>query len=164
MRKASELGSKLRQRILYKCLGDSNWQKGKVVRVGNGNGIYKNTCWILDNNKKEHKLNFALEIEDWKYLPAVAFSAETNEKVLYFEKDDIANSYFTELKLDKDGANELKTVFAALVPTERHSEPEVIDAKNAELENWSKFSAYEVVDDIGQERITTKKKNMMDSK
>ena len=55
------------------------------------------------------------------------------------------------------GASALKihNVFATLVPTSRHGEPEVIEAKNIELENWNHFRAYDVVDDEGQPRITT---------
>lgn len=47
-------------------------------------------------------------------------------------------------------------VFATLVPTYRHNEPEIIHAKHNELDNWIKYSAFEVVDDNGQERISAR--------
>ena len=75
---------------------------------------------------------------------------------LDFEKDQITSLYFSELQFDKNGAEELTKVYSVLVPVERHNEPEIIDAKNVELENWSKFQAYTNVEDNGQERITTR--------
>jgi hypothetical protein len=66
----------------------------------------------------------------------------------------VNDTYFSELKLDQEGAIHLRNVYAALIPKERHHEPEVIEAKNAELDNWTKFNAYDIVEDTGQEKIT----------
>ena len=42
------------------------------------------------------------------------------------------------------------------VPVEPHSEFEVLDAKQKELENWSNFNVYSEVDDVGQRTISTR--------
>ena len=49
----------------------------------------------------------------------------------------------------------MRNVYASNVPKHRHKEPEIVEAKEEELHNWLKFEAYEIVDDEGQERITS---------
>ena len=43
-----------------------------------------------------------------------------------------------------------------MVPAHRHKEPEVVAAKRDELQKWEEFNAYTIVNDEGQERITTR--------
>merc|ERR1712030_23632 len=45
------------------------------------------------------------------------------------------------------------TVFAVEVPTKEHRKPEVIEAKDRELENLEKYQVFEEVEDTGQEKI-----------
>ena len=46
-------------------------------------------------------------------------------------------------------------VMAVMVPRERRNSPEALEAKRQELEKLKEFETYEVVNDVGQERITT---------
>ena len=46
-------------------------------------------------------------------------------------------------------------VLAVMVPRERRDSPEAMEAKHKELEKLQEFETYKVVDDIGQDRITT---------
>ena len=55
-----------------------------------------------------------------------------------------------------NGNSNNKEVHAVYVPVERHSEFEVLDAKQKELENWSNFNVYSEVDDVGQRTISTR--------
>ena len=48
------------------------------------------------------------------------------------------------------------TVFAVEIPVAEHKAPEVIEAKEKELENLSKYDVFEEVEDSGQERITSR--------
>ena len=48
------------------------------------------------------------------------------------------------------------TVFAVEIPVAEHKEPEVIEAKEKELENLTKYDVFEEVEDSGQERITSR--------
>ena len=156
-KRAKELRPVRSQTIAYKCFDDNEWKRGKVTKVGKSSGIYKNTCWIKDKNDIENKIDFACDVESWKYIPKVSFSEDTVDKNKDISKSSkIANTYFTELKLDTDGAQELKMVYATIIPVERHLEPEVVDAKITELENWQNFKAYEIVPDVGQRRIKTR--------
>ena len=110
-RKSTELRPSIRQNIKYKTFEDDNWKSGNVVRVGKPTGKDKHSCWIRDKQYNEHKINFANDVEDWKYIKRVKFSNDTEDT---FDKNDdqISNTYFSELKLDKSGANELNHVFA----------------------------------------------------
>ena len=42
------------------------------------------------------------------------------------------------------------------IPANRHEEPEVVHAKNLELENWKKMEVVDCVEDRGQRRISTR--------
>merc|ERR1711905_65956 len=44
-------------------------------------------------------------------------------------------------------------VFAVEVPSKEHKRPEVLEAKDREIENLEKYEVFEEVDDIGQETI-----------
>ena len=48
------------------------------------------------------------------------------------------------------------TVFAVKIPVSEHKVPEVVEAKEKELENLSKYDVFEEVEDSGQERITSR--------
>ena len=96
-RKAVELRPAMRQKIYFKLYEEDIWKYGKVIRVGKAKGRDKNACWVLDKNNVESKINFATEVEDWKYV-TVKFSDDTQNNNtsnnIYFN-----NSFFTELKL-----------------------------------------------------------------
>ena len=147
-----------RAEIKYKTIEDDgdNWVEGYVADVGKENGKYKNTCWVKDKYNNTIKLDFGTEVEDWEYInkdtKVVKFSKEISPE----NKNDI---YLADLIKDREGAGELikaNQVLAVLVPKHRHNEPEVISAKNQELENWSKFEAFTSVPDEGQHTITTR--------
>ena len=42
------------------------------------------------------------------------------------------------------------------IPTQRHCDPEVVKAKLAEIENWSKMEAVDTVQDKGQKIMSTR--------
>ena len=44
-------------------------------------------------------------------------------------------------------------VFATLMPKSEHHRPEIVAAKREELIKWTKYEAFEVVEDQGQEKI-----------
>ncbi len=70
--------------------------------------------------------------------------------------NDIITDRIGGEKLKQDKETEKETIYAVMVPKERHNEPEIIDAKKQEIENWKKFNAFEIVEDIGQPTITTR--------
>ena len=61
-----------------------------------------------------------------------------------------------KLKQDRKLEQNKETIYAVMVPKARHNEPEIIDAKKQEIENWKKINAFEIVEDIGQPTITTR--------
>ena len=48
------------------------------------------------------------------------------------------------------------TVYAVEVPVAEHKKPEVMEAKEKELENLAKYEVFEEVEDAGQERISSR--------
>ena len=143
-----------RTRIQYKMFAEPHWRKGYVKEVGKDKSKDEHCGWIEEDDKVLYKRNFPDEVEEWSYLPNVTFLEEKSNDELETNRD----IYLTDLLLDKEGAEELKTqeVFATLVPEKRHKEPEIVAAKQTELDNWKKYGAFEVVKDEGQPTITTR--------
>ena len=48
---------------------------------------------------------------------------------------------------------DFEEVNAVMIPPNRHNEPEVLEAKNNELENWRIFEVMDEVKDLGQKTI-----------
>ena len=51
---------------------------------------------------------------------------------------------------------DFEEVNAVMIPPNRHNEPEVLEAKNNELENWRIFEVMDEVKDLGQKTISTR--------
>ena len=47
-------------------------------------------------------------------------------------------------------------VFAVKIPVREHKKPEVLEAKDRELENLAKYEVFEEVEDTGQEAIESR--------
>ena len=45
---------------------------------------------------------------------------------------------------------------AVFIPVEHHSDPEVLEAKQKQPENWTNFGVYNEIHDQGQRTISTK--------
>ena len=160
---AKDIRPAFRENVKIKLFEEDFWRTGRVNRVGKSSGKFKNTCWISQEDGTEKMINFITDVENRKYVRG-GWKVKFSEDLLAIDlnetlsNDDVNNTYVTELTQDKNGASELKIhkVFATLVPVARHNEPEIIDAKETELENWRKYQAFEIVDDKGQDRITTR--------
>ena len=70
-----------RNRIQFKTFSDPRLRKGFVKRVGKQNGKDKHTCWIMEDDEVEKKINFADEVENWEYLPTVTFLTSDQDKL-----------------------------------------------------------------------------------
>ena len=51
---------------------------------------------------------------------------------------------------------ETEEAFAVIIPKERYNDPDVVEAKKAELENWIDLEAVDWVEDKGQKLISTR--------
>ena len=45
------------------------------------------------------------------------------------------------------------TIYIVEVPVKEHKKPEVIEAKQREIENLEKYEVFEEVEDVGQETV-----------
>ena len=77
-------------------------------------------------------------------------TADSNEK----KKDTVGT--FWMVVGNGECFDEEITTFVVELPPSKHNSPEVIKAKEVELKNLSDYGTFEQVDDIGQERITSR--------
>ena len=174
--KPSEARPKKGKNIKYKLNLEDDWKEGKVVDIGKASGKDKNRCWILDEDKITKHYDFLTEVETWKYKNILfAEEARSNEredanemrgKEAEMEAKGVSHMFYTNrFGFDDEDLSEddflknverVVTVLATEVKKSEHNSPEVIDAKNRELENYVKFDAFEEVEDEGQTRITTR--------
>ena len=142
--------------VEFRKLHEDEIKFGRVKHVGKMGGKKKNTCWIVYKDGKEEELDFLKEVEGWKYTKpeqSVNFDHQTNFTV--------SETTGTDTFMEAEGVfhmtrNEPQEVLAAVVPASEYNHHEVQAAMKEELEKWIKFGAYEVHEDIGQERIDTR--------
>ena len=58
-------------------------------------------------------------------------------------------------KVDDDASVGAVTTLVVIIPRYLHDNPECIEAKNKELQNWIDFGVYQEVEDVGQRTINT---------
>ena len=162
---------KLHKSIKFKLFGENVPKLGKVVKVGKNDGKYKNRVWVKkDGNVANH--DFIKDVSTWKYdnlkgdSKAVTFSEDTkkSEEGDVHDKNEPKENESTGVWFlkNKDQINEeilekeAHEVFATEVPTKFHAEPEVIAAKEAELDRWKEYKAYEEIEFDNQHILTTR--------
>ena len=100
---------------------DTLWKEAEILsRAGKVTGKYKNWLNIKDKDEEAKSIDRIQCVDDWQ---AIEEFSNTNDLP---EEDEIC------------------------VTMSRHSEQEVREAKQKELENWSKFEVFEEVQDCGQ--------------
>ena len=149
---------------------------GKVVKVGKQNGKDKNRCWIK-NGDEEENVDFLKDVDNWKVeKKQVQFDEETasekeSNKATDTKEDEaigvwwLRNKENIEETTDDDGTNDETKVFATNIPTRFHKEPEVVEAKEKEIEKWIQYEAFEEVDEdetlhvLSSRWVVTEKEN-----
>ena len=154
---------------------DGHIKYGKVVKVGKQKGKDKNRCWIRTSDEEEN-VDFLKDVANWKVVKKrVQFDKDTSEKesnIATNEKEDetigvwwLRNQKNIEEPTEDDGTNEENEVFATNVPTRFHKEPEVVLAKEKEIEKWIQYEAFEEVDEdetlhvLSSRWVVTEKEN-----
>ena len=140
---------KLHSRIAFKVIGDDEWKTGKVSAVGKKQGNQKFLCWIKNKNIIDN-YDFVKDISCWNYCKVefahdsktVEETGNTVTEILY------TGVWFLQNKESLE--EEAESVYHTKIPLKYHNEPEVVEAKAAELDKWIKYNAYEVVDHVNQ--------------
>lgn len=158
-----DIRPKRNQIIEYIVNGE--YKKGRVIQVGKSGGKNKNRCWIKNDNKEEN-YDFIKDVSKWKVIDkTVKFDTDKNdsdEKAKMTKDNDHLGIFFLKNKFDideelfekNDDINDATDVFVTLIPSNRHNEPAVIKAKQEELEKWTKYDAFEEIQDNDQDAIT----------
>ena len=112
--------------IRYK-LPDSEWETVKILsRAGKATG--KNKYW-------------------WN----VEVLETGNSKSVNTENLEVLERVVNHVEIEE----EIEEVLVVLIPRHLHNQPECIEAKEKELENWDNFGTYEEVEDVGQKTLNT---------
>ena len=128
---------KINDRIRYRVPGE-DW----VVAVVTGRGGKA-------TGKNKHYFNFNMRnIDNGEELGIHLDKAE----VL---KESISGQGLNEQSCGESNDN-VEVVQAVFIPIEHHSESEVLETKQKELENWTSFGFYNEIDDQGQRTMSTK--------
>ena len=137
-----------------------------------------NPCADSNMPKINYKIRYRLPGEDWVVTVVIGRGGKvTGKNKHYFNICNIDNGEELGIHLDKtefqvlkesvsgQGLNEqsygesndnVEVVQAVFIPTEHHSDPDVLETKQKELENWTNSGVYNELDDQGQRTISTK--------
>ena len=137
-----------------------------------------NLCAGSSMPEVNDRIRYRLPGEDWVVAVVTGRGGKATGKNKYnFNIRNIDNGGELGIHLDKaefqvltesvsgQGLNEqscgenkdnVEVVQAVFIPTEHHSDPEVLEAKQKELANWTNFCIYNEIDDQGQRTISTK--------
>merc|ERR1712074_321012 len=91
-----------------------------------------------------------LDSEEIKELEKRKTRSMTAVERRELERDQMATFW---LQMENTECFSDVTIFAVEVPANEHRKPEVVEAKDKELENLTKYDVFEEVEDTGQERI-----------
>ena len=128
--RAQKTAIKVKDKIKYRKECDDEWIEARVISRG-GKATGKNKHYVnVQNDKDNQKLGVHLDKVEFEVVP------DTGEDVD-----------------DEDNSEEANVVH---VPTNHHGQPEVVKAKQQELQNWSKFEVYTEVADRGQNTLSTR--------
>ena len=72
-RPEKDMQPKRRTEVRYKLFDSNTIYQGKVKDVGKANSSNRLSCWIEDENKVVNVVDFATEVENWKYIKKVTF-------------------------------------------------------------------------------------------
>ena len=76
-----------------------------------------------------------------------------DEKRKEIRRDEISNFW---MQVENSECFDEITIYTVEVPVREHKSPEVIDAKQKEIENLEKYGVFEEVEDEGQETVDSR--------
>ena len=134
---------------------------GKVSKVGKATGKDKNRCWIKLRNgsKNEENFDFVKDVQCWEIIKQVTFDNQTTDKAQTEPKpeNDVHGIWFMNHKECcvevYETPEDINEVFATNIPNKLHHHPEVISAKEKELDKWLEFNAASGVENTGKEHV-----------
>merc|ERR1712002_481627 len=172
LKECQEIRTRSYQHLEKYILGDKIWyqhqngnawlgpaevifQKGNSIFIYNNGDIKK----VAMCRAKPYELKTRKNEQE---SPAVE-SGIQNEIVDEIELEEIQNETRKDLQNDVIGAKYLQVeksvyfmdheIFTVEVPVKEHNKPEMIEAKNKEIENLKTYETFEEVEDIGQTTI-----------
>ena len=131
----SEIRPKKNMKFVMK-FENGDEHKGKVIEVNKPNSKHKFKCLIKLKEGKIIEVDFENEIKNWKYLldKEEKEAEEERETRKNMELDNI-RTYRMKISNDECLVEEMSK-YLVEVPRSRHHEPEVLKAKEKELQNF----------------------------
>ena len=125
---------KVNDKIKYRLKDNEEWIDARVISKG-GKATGKNKYYVnVQNDKDSQKLGVHLDKVEFEIVPDTSRVEEDGNNC-------------------EDNSEESNVVF---VPMNHHGQPEVVKAKQQELQNWSNFEVYTEVPDRGQRTLSTR--------
>ena len=132
---------KVSERIKYRLPESEEWIDATVLSRG-GKSTGKNKYYVnVMNNKDKQKLGMHLDKIEFEVVKEdVGNDANARGR----EEDDVSREE------DEEEAN------VVFVSVSSHCKPEIIKAKEQELQNWRNFDVYREIQDSGQKALSTR--------
>ena len=125
---------KIQEKIKYKTENEKDWIIAKVIGKG-GKATGKNKNYINVINEKDEKM-IGIHLDKVQY------------KIINEDEDN-------ECQENTQNQN-IEEINVTYVPLGEHWRPEVIEAKEKELNNWKKFDVFNEIQDKGQTTISSR--------
>ena len=139
----SKIVPTISERIKYRLPESEEWTHAKIISKG-GKSTGKNKYYVNVMHDKDQQ-KFGVHLDKVEYT--VLKDDESREDDGGSKEDDNSSSE------KADHGEETNVVF---VPINSHGKPEVIKAKEQELQNWSNFDVYKEIQDNGQKALSTR--------
>ena len=153
----------LKRNDRIEILEKGKWEKGKILSHGGKVGG-RNAGWFnieLDNGEVFHDEVSKREI---RYEDTTEPTAEEEEVLTVIKLDNGKNMEIKDIdnrkiRIEKEEETAFlmicEEILAVMVPQEKRNSPECQQAKQDELNKLKAFDTYDIVEDVGQDRITT---------
>lgn len=129
---------------------DGTVKIGKITDVNKNNSVNKFKCWLKESNGTKTYIDFENEVNEWVYIQEKCEDLKPENKQELLQ--DNIGSYYLEMAND-DSLDEELLIYSVEIPKCRHNEPQVVEAKLKELQNFKNYNAICEVEDKGQNRI-----------
>ena len=127
-----------------------------MSKVGKKSGKDRFRVWILETDNSVHSYDFNEEIKSWKYCQIEFEDSSEDEIRNTAQSENLTMGVWLlqnkDCLLNED--IETKNVYATEIPKRFHEHPEVKEAKEAELQKWKQYEAYEEVAKENQDTIS----------
>ena len=148
--KSSSKFPKTQDRIRYRQNSDEEWTHAKIIsRGGKSTGKNKFYMNVLDETNNAMS-GIDLNKVEFEIIDNSQIQSKESTLTEQSQNNDLENSHLAQSENNDEEVN------ITHIPIGEHWRPDVIQAKQKEIDNWKKFDVFTEVQDQGQKRISTR--------